>query len=158
VSDHDIDTTVNDVPQKRCTGPCGQVLPLTKDYFYSYIDHGKYAWRGKCKTCYLEADRKRQRKKHDAKLNGHSRVTSLDKLAVIGTWEQCGSCGTTKGNIIGDVNDVTNEKYGYLCMRCYKLVRDFGGDPNRIRKALNYVEKTRLSRVAHKKMPDTPLS
>ncbi len=148
----------------KCCSKCKEEKPATTEFFHR---KGKEGLQSSCKPCrntqiriHSRNFRERHRNSENI-LNGHNHTSiSIDKLAVmkpiIGTWEQCGSCGTAQGNIIGDVDETTNEKYGYLCMKCYRLVRDFGGDLKRMHKAIDYVEKTRLSRVAHKKKPTMP--
>lgn len=37
------------VPQKQCTGPCGQLLPATTEFFHK--GNGKYGLKGICKKC-----------------------------------------------------------------------------------------------------------
>lgn len=60
-----------------------------------------------------------------------------------GTPDRCGSCGTDKGNILGDIDADSHERRGYLCAKCLRLVREFHGDPRRMRKTLAYIERTR---------------
>ncbi len=70
--------------------------------------------------------------------------STLMKLPV-GSFDQCGSCGATTGNIAGDMNEKTRKMYGYLCTKCYRLVHDSGANPKRIRSVLTYLELTRPS-------------
>src|SRR6266566_4791038 len=81
-------------------------------------------------------------------------IDTANETIVRGTPDQCGSCGTRSGNIFGDVDVTTGKKYGYLCMKCYKIVRDSGDDPKRMRKALAYSEDTRLGNGARCKNPN----
>jgi hypothetical protein len=136
---------MTEVVKKRCTA-CKEEFPANRDYFT--VDRkAKDGLYCQCKSCKSKARREAHKRIAEASLNGHSHTSvSIDKLAVIiplGTSEKCGSCGTTRGNILGDIDKVTREKYGYLCARCYRLVRDFQEDSERMRKVLDYVEQTR---------------
>jgi ferredoxin len=66
-----------------------------------------------------------------------------NKRISVGTPDQCGSCGTKTGNIIGDVEETGGQKYGYLCMKCYRIVREARRDSTRLRNVLSYVERVR---------------
>src|SRR5437667_2824912 len=156
---------MSDTPQKLCTGTCGRLLPATKEFFYVYYrrDRGVWEMKTQCKTCVnkVNDEGKKRRKKESLNhvSNGHSPVTpSIDKLTVLkprGTPDRCGSCGTERGNILGDVDEITGKGYGYLCMNCYRLVSAFHGNPERMRTVLSYIERTRGTR---KKKPSASLS
>lgn len=126
--------TNSDVPMKRCTD-CDKEFPLIHSNF-EYLQGGggigKMYFRNQCRACHRERQKSSKGKKP-------IQVIKLPK----GTPEQCGSCGTMTGNILGDVDIASAHKYGYLCSKCYKLVRDFQSDAGRIRKVLEYVESTR---------------
>ncbi|SRR6266702_185487 len=62
---------------------------------------------------------------------------------LLGTPEECGCCGLDTGNILGDINGLTREQYGYLCHKCYKLVQMFHADTQRMEKVLAYLKITR---------------
>jgi len=70
-----------------------------------------------------------------------------DAGMILGTPDQCGACGVTRRNILGDVNEATHKRYGFLCTRCHRLVQDFHEDMERMHKVLNYLEKTRPNQV-----------
>jgi hypothetical protein len=125
-----------DVPMQRCT-ECNEYHPLDRFASESSWRGDKYVTytRNQCKNCRLRIDRERKRKKP-------IQLKPLNKQPR-GTPEQCGSCSTTTGNILGDVDIASARKYGYLCAKCYKLVRDFQSDAGRMRKVLEYVESTR---------------
>ncbi|SRR5258707_15826756 len=143
---------MSEIALKQCHG-CKQWLPADREHFSPGKDK-QDGFQAKCKSCRAEIERERMKaKRMKAKLNGHSHTRAV--VVPLGTSETCGSCGRTTGNIVGDIDDITRERYGYLCTKCYKFVHDFGGDLNRVRKAIDYVEKTRLSRVAHKKSAPT---
>lgn len=76
-------------------------------------------------------------------------ITENDEppLSVIKRTDQCDSCGTARGNILGDIDDVTHIRYGYLCTQCRRLVLDAHGDITKIRNVLNYLEQTRPGQV-----------
>ena len=119
--------------QKQCSR-CKQHFPATLEFFTPAKDK-RFGLYSMCRECKNESWRAcYQRKKA-------KRVAVIKP--VVGTPDQCGSCGVTRGNILGDVDKATAHKYGYLCARCHQLVRDFQGDPERIRKVLDYVEQTR---------------
>lgn len=40
----------DNIPQKKCTGPCGRTLPATTDFFY-VSKGGKYGLYSQCKVC-----------------------------------------------------------------------------------------------------------
>lgn len=79
-------------------------------------------------------------------LNGHKHTIS-PTAPIMDTSDRCGACGTTRGNILGDVDEGTHLRYGCLCAKCYRLVRDYQGDVDRLRNVLDYIERTRVSRV-----------
>ncbi len=110
---------------KRCTGLCGRLLPSTSEYFY-YSNYVTKSLRGKCKEC-----------------KDKEKAASRSEKQIGNSPDRCGSCGTDKGNILGDINTATHERYGYLCARCYKVVRDFHGDTKRMRNVINYIDRTR---------------
>ncbi len=134
---------MSDIPQKRCSH-CLQWFPATPEFFCRRLEGTKDGLYSQCRTCQNKA-RTASALRMKAKLNGHSHTRAI--VVPLGTSEQCGCCGNTRGNILGDIDKVTREKYGYLCARCYQLVRDFQGDPEKIRKVLDYVERTRTNRT-----------
>lgn len=137
------------VQEKQCT-KCKKWKPADRDHF-TVASKAKDGLYSQCKSCKAEGHqtsgaRKKAVSLRHPSLNGHSH-----SVEPVGTPNQCGSCGTTKGNILGDVDKSTAYRYGYLCAKCRQLVRDFQGDPERIRNVLKYVEQTRLN----KKVPST---
>lgn len=131
-------STKESLELKHCNG-CDKDLPATTDYFYiSYLDKKK--GRPKCKKCHTE------RKKNLELFRNRRKSSSAQReLLIIGTPAQCGSCGTEVGNIVGDVEVTEGRKYGYLCMKCYHLVRESRRDLTRLRNVLSYVEQTEKS-------------
>jgi len=132
--------------QRRCS-VCGEVKPLTSEFFY-HKKNEPYGFGYWCKEC--EKRKQRSYKKQGtavAAIDTEIKALSNGHKLPLDASKQCGSCGTTRGNIFGDVDSSTFEMYGYLCMKCYQLVRDFGNDPIRIRNVLTYIERTRASRV-----------
>lgn len=130
-----------ETPQKRCPG-CEETKPATPDFFYQDRRPGRqFGLRSVCIECEKKRRDKREKPKPikiaasgEVRRPGHPRQS-------IGTPEQCGACGTTTGNILGDVDG--RKQYGYLCYRCHKLVQDFHADPARMRKVVVYLKKTR---------------
>jgi len=135
----------DDVPMKRCPHcPEGQQWHPATTEFYG-LDASKrdglYSLCRVCKKEYYRVYEERRKERH------RTAKEPIMLKPVLGSPEQCGSCGTTSGNIFGDIDSSTMKKHGYLCMKCYKLVRDFGADPQRLRNVLAYVEKTRTDRA-----------
>jgi hypothetical protein len=60
--------------------------------------------------------------------------------------DTCSCCSSTVGNILGDVNDDTQEVCGYLCAKCFRLVRDFHADLERMRRVVKYLSRTERTR------------
>jgi len=60
-------------------------------------------------------------------LNGRhpaSTTSAAVETPDLGTTSRCGSCGTTRRSIFGDLDEKTMENYGgYLCMACYQVIR-----------------------------------
>lgn len=133
---------MSDVPEKYCSG-CDRMLPTTTEFFHADIKRGKLYSR--CKICHnkstRQSDAKRKAKKHiETMLNGHNHdAITLDEIGT-----RCDSCGIKNGNILSDIDEITKERYGYLCMKCYRLVHTFQADHQRIRSILAYIETTRL--------------
>jgi|SRR6266567_2569613 len=84
-------------------------------------------------------------------MNGHAQIiTSIEQISrpitakvVLGTPDLCGSCSTTQGNIVSDdVDGTPGEKYGWLCMNCYRVVHAAKRDQGKLRKVLTYLEQT----------------
>ena len=46
----------------------------------------------------------------------------------------CGACERTMGNILGDIDATTHERYGYLCAICTALLQKSKVDASRLRK------------------------
>jgi hypothetical protein len=123
------------LPTHRFCSICKETKPLTPEYFHRNKS-STYGFGYWCKEC-----------DNRMKQSAPSRQPSTLAATSVDASKQCGSCGTTRGNIFGDINTSTFEKYGNLCMKCHQLVRDFGGDPIRMRNVLAYIEKTRGSQV-----------
>jgi hypothetical protein len=83
--------------------------------------------------------------------NGHKQQPPpRESIKPVDT-HQCSACGTIRGNILGDIDKTTKEKYGLLCMKCYQLVRDFEREPTRLRNVFDYLARTRLVPVSSMK-------
>jgi hypothetical protein len=135
--------TSDDQSMKTCTGPCGRSLPHTSEYFYEYHDKRRshlLRRNNKCKQCWNIGRPKRTSKNPKTAMLSD---TPVDDLSLTDLCDQCGACGTRRGNIRGDVNDTTGEKYGYLCTNCYRLASESKGDLVRMRNVITYLEKTR---------------
>jgi|ERR1022692_2074131 hypothetical protein len=126
---------MDNVPIKQCIGLCGQFLPDTKEFF-AESNHGVQTLRRKCRKCKNREDSQRKKLQE-------GRVRQEISKVILDPSDCCGCCGTSRGNILGDINDKTQEIYGYLCMGCYRLVRDFRADLERMYKVIDYVKKTR---------------
>lgn len=129
-----------DVPQKHCSG-CNTDYPATVEYFPIKQDNGHLRLRWLCRTCW-DAYQKEYQKARPPRKEKKPLVLRPSK-SLVGTPTQCGSCGAENGNILGDVDKSTLETYGYLCMKCRRLVQDSQGDAERMRKAIAYIERTR---------------
>jgi hypothetical protein len=68
------------------------------------------------------------------------RLNAPDQLDIP---DQCSACGSARGNILGDIDGITHERYGYLCSHCYRLVRDYHKDSAKLRKVAEYIERSR---------------
>lgn len=149
---------MEDATLKHCP-ICDNDYPATVGYF-NRTAHHKDGLHSYCRTCSNELRAKRERdKKKNAELN---RTVSTDEISkngvnqqnisaptehIIGSPDECGSCGTKTGNIFGDVDDKTQEKYGYLCNKCYKLAKVAQSDTKRMQNVLTYLEVSRHHRV-----------
>lgn len=132
---------MTDAVAKCCSG-CQKIYPATSEYFQlDKNGSGRIGLRSKCKVCRNAAEK--QRKKMKSLQNAPKQRT---RGQILGTPDLCGACGVTTGNIIGDVDKATFKTYGYLCMKCHRLVQDFQGEAERMRKALTYIEQTRLDK------------
>ncbi len=49
---------MSDIPQKRCTGPCGRMLPATMEFFKRHKDC-KYGVHSQCRECINKHNRER---------------------------------------------------------------------------------------------------
>src|SRR5258708_1719727 len=123
---------------KRCTA-CKKIYSVTDEFFVHY-QRSRDGFFYQCKECNKTY---RNRQKNATKQVNETIIIQ----PTIGTPDQCGSCGTGRGNILGDVDDITHKRYGYLCAKCYRLVCNFQGDSIRIRNVLDYIERTRLLHV-----------
>ncbi len=111
----------------RCK-TCGNTYPATIEFFRSVCYKGETFVRSPCKSC-LE-------KKQGSTEPGVRNLTRAPS-------DRCGACGATSGNILGDVNTTTMQRYGYLCTKCYRIVHEFGREPNRLHSVLAYMKRTR---------------
>jgi hypothetical protein len=57
--------------------------------------------------------------------------------------ETCTACGTNNGNLRGDINIATGERYGILCAKCHQLVQAAKEDSERVAQVARYLKKTR---------------
>jgi hypothetical protein len=123
-----------DETEQQCP-TCQQTRPLTSEYFSSYVNKGgTISWYSKCRIC----DTARR-----SSAGKRKKIQQVVKREPVGTPDQCGSCSTTQGNIVGDIESTTHERYGYLCARCYRMLLECQKDVPRIRKVLAYLELTR---------------
>src|SRR5260370_3476997 len=60
-----------DIPMKKCTGPCGQEYPATSEYFNS-DKNGKYKLKARCREC-LSTYSKERNKRPEIKLRAQER-------------------------------------------------------------------------------------
>ena len=109
--------------EKECSR-CNEALPATLEYFHA---NGNGKLYSSCKKCKSAQDKEAYRKHLEENDN-------QEKL------ERCTSCQTSTGNIITDVNEKTKETKGYLCTKCFRIMRDFSGDPRRLRYVADYIE------------------
>lgn len=125
---------------KRCINPLceqPQPLPATAEYFHRHSGRpdGLY---GLCKLCNRkQAQERRERIRAD----GAQKSTPLTPPPH-GTPDQCAVCGTTAGNIIADVDEVSKRTRGYLCSKCFRVLNSFQADPRRIRAVADYIEQS----------------
>lgn len=139
-------------PYKRCIGPCKRILPATVEYFQMATSHGnarRKIMRHICKECRNLQNKDAARRRKENVVDTLVHIQQIE----IGTPDQCGSCGTRTGNIFGDVDNGTGKRYGYLCMKCYRLIGNIRSDPNRIRNVLDYVERVSPTQHIIKKAP-----
>lgn len=123
-----------ETPKKFCPG-CEETKPATPEFFHQdRRPDRRFGLRGTCILC--EKKRRDARKRELSERRGRPRPRR-----ILGTPDQCGACGATTGNILGDVENRT--QYGYLCYRCYKIVNDFHADLARIQNVVVYLKKTR---------------
>lgn len=108
------------------------ILPATKNF--DAHRYSVFEWR------IARADAEEYIKKRQLR----ALPTSKKRLLIFkGTPDKCGACGTEKGNILGDINPSTHERYGYLCAKCHQVVRQFHEDTMRLQEVLFYLEYTR---------------
>ena len=133
-------------PQKRgkkyCTECEVELNPdPEKGNVYTYYDKKRHRRRMQavCKECQVGRNRESRTKKARA---------HIAALPPVGDPNACGACGASRGrnpllNIVGDVNQATGRRYGYLCISCRNIVREVGEDIVRMRAVLAYLELTR---------------
>jgi hypothetical protein len=119
--------------EKRCS-VCGNIFPATTDHFYtSRSSNEKQYLKGLCKSCFNARGNQRKR---DQRAQNQWEVCK-------GTPDQCGACGAEAMSILGDVNNETHKQLGYLCMKCYKIVRESKGEVERVNQVAAYMKLTR---------------
>src|SRR5580765_857874 len=105
---------------KHCTGPCGQVLPATTEYFFK-VKSGTYGLRGMCKACALGHPIKKPVPE------GYKRCTGLCgqeypatkkyfsrlKTGKYGLEGQCKKCKSKKAKAYNSQPDVKTRRYVY---------------------------------------------
>jgi CRISPR/Cas system-associated protein Cas10 (large subunit of type III CRISPR-Cas system) len=140
----DAPNTTN-APKKLCTA-CGMEFPATHEFFH-FDNKARDGLHGQCRSC---KNKKEQDRKEQGQMRRNGANNSIPKSRTklpLGTNTQCGSCGTNTGNILGDDRNTSEKKYGFLCFRCKKLVKDFHGDITRMYKVIRYLEKTQDNHV-----------
>lgn len=123
--------------EKRCTR-CNVLLNPDPEHgnVYRYYDKKKHRTRTSevCKQC--QGERNRESRANAAR----KRIVALPP---VGSPTTCGACGISRGNIVGDVNQETGRRYGYLCVPCSRVVRQVEENISRLRAVLSYMEITR---------------
>ncbi len=132
---------MSDIPQKRCIGPCGQLLPATTEFFRRVRDR----LRSSCKECERAYDHGRIRSP-EAKERRRQQQKNWDRRRE----EQKRAYGRaySKAQRLSQY-DLTHEEYqalleqqGYVCAICKKAetIRLKSGEPRAL--AIDHCHKT----------------
>ncbi len=139
-----MDEEQESIPTRHCN-ICGEDLPETVDYFYpsSLKGYSRSHHIHECKKCHALRDRERALRRKLLRQGGEEKHVSQPRRKPKGTPECCGACGKSQGNIVGDGEEATGTLYGYLCLKCYKLVQAFNADVTRLKQVQVYIQYTR---------------
>lgn len=77
------DNPMNDKGEKKCSGKCGNFLPLTEFRFNGYRTDGVITFRGECKECYRKKDNEKGKtsKRKQQKKTNHENNYERDSIA-----------------------------------------------------------------------------
>ncbi len=120
---------------RKCS-KCGEVLPLTEEYFgrnQSTNTGGDKYFRPECKKCTKEAG---QGKNKAYKLAGKP------KRPPLGT--PCYNCGRTDRKLVFDHDHETLEFRGWICDNCNRSIGMLGDTIESLERAIRYLKEGNL--------------
>jgi DNA-directed RNA polymerase subunit RPC12/RpoP len=139
--------------EKRCV-VCKEKFEINeKNFPFSRDKQGRRYFYAACRACHNERNKISRRRAAQRRAEAQAIEARL-----VGTPYKCGACGSTRSNIVGDV-DQTYTQLGYLCAHCADIVEQFGHDQARLRHVLDYLQKTRptqLESTENKRSRKTP--
>ena len=120
---------------RKCS-KCGEILPLTEEYFgrnQSTNTGGDKYFRPECKKCTKEAG---QGKNKAYKLAGKP------KRPPLGT--PCYNCGRTDRKLVFDHDHETLEFRGWICDNCNRSIGMLGDTIESLERAIKYLKEGNL--------------